>query len=65
MNACPKCGGKNGRKHTETVRRERYESWGGGRQDTGDETVIAQTQWRCFDCNTTKIPQGDLTGETP
>lgn len=55
--ACPKCGGTTGRYLVETIKRERFEAWDGEHLSVGDELLVAETWWRCMDCNAYKIPQ--------
>jgi hypothetical protein len=55
--ACPKCGGTKGRYLVETIKRERFEAWDGEHLGVGDEMLVAETWWRCMDCNAYKIPQ--------
>jgi hypothetical protein len=59
--ACPKCGGTTGRYLVETVKRERFEAWSGKHLNVGDELLVAETWWRCMDCNAYKIPQSRAT----
>ncbi len=52
---CPKCRGVSGKIRSETVRRHRFENWGGGGEDTDAEILIEESRWRCQDCNAYKI----------